>query len=121
MRPAVTRYISEQEPMVHPDAARQVVDAAELAGLHEYAVSAIREMLRLAAVEQELRRREPARLARIEQAAARVINTDEMIWWWLRRRLRMLNAVPLDLVAESEEGARRVEQILGQIEYGVYT
>jgi putative toxin-antitoxin system antitoxin component (TIGR02293 family) len=49
------------------------------------------------------------------------LGTKEKAAAWLHRSNRALgHVVPLDLV-DTEIGARRVEQVLGRIEYGVYS
>ena len=61
------------------------------------------------------------RLARLGAQAANVLGSEEKAARWLRRPNRALgNEVPLELL-ESEIGARQVEEVLGRIEYGVYS
>lgn len=61
------------------------------------------------------------RLARLGAHAAYVLGSEEKAARWLRRPNRALgNEVPLELL-ESEIGARQVEEVLGRIEYGVYS
>jgi putative toxin-antitoxin system antitoxin component (TIGR02293 family) len=61
------------------------------------------------------------RLARIGTHAAYVLGSKEKAAEWLRRPNRALgNEVPLELL-ESDIGSRQVEEVLGRIEYGVYS
>ena len=61
------------------------------------------------------------RLARLGAQAANVLGSEEKAARWLRRANRALgNEVPLELL-ESDIGARQVEEVLGRIEYGVYS
>jgi putative toxin-antitoxin system antitoxin component (TIGR02293 family) len=61
------------------------------------------------------------RLARLGAYAAYVLGNEEKAARWLRRPNRALgNEVPLELL-ESDIGARQVEEVLGRIEYGVYS
>ena len=61
------------------------------------------------------------RLARLGAQAANVLGSEEKAARWLRRPNRALgNEVPLELL-ESDIGTRQVEEVLGRIEYGVYS
>lgn len=61
------------------------------------------------------------RLARLGAHATYVLGSEEKASRWLRRPNRALgNQVPLELL-ESDIGARQVEEVLGRIEYGVYS
>jgi putative toxin-antitoxin system antitoxin component (TIGR02293 family) len=61
------------------------------------------------------------RLARLGAHAAYVLGSEEKAARWLRSPNRALgNEVPLALL-ESDIGARQVEEVLGRIEYGVYS
>lgn len=61
------------------------------------------------------------RLARIGGYAARVLGSDEKAGLWLRDANPALGGeVPLDLVA-TDLGAQQVEEIIGRIEYGIYS
>jgi putative toxin-antitoxin system antitoxin component (TIGR02293 family) len=61
------------------------------------------------------------RLARLAAFAEEVFEDPERARRWLREPQRGLgNRVPLDLL-RTEAGAREVEDLLGRIEYGVYS
>ncbi|MGH7255646.1 MAG: type II RES/Xre toxin-antitoxin system antitoxin [Nitrospirales bacterium] len=61
------------------------------------------------------------RLARLGAHAADVLGSEEKAARWLRRPNRALgNQVPLELL-ESDIGAGQIEEVLGRIEYGVYS
>lgn len=61
------------------------------------------------------------RLARIVAQATEVLGSQEKATSWLRRPNRALdNAVPLQLL-DTDAGTRRVEQVLGRIEHGVFS
>ncbi|MDN5942701.1 MAG: DUF2384 domain-containing protein [Nitrospira sp.] len=61
------------------------------------------------------------RLARLGAQASYVLGSEEKVAIWLRRSNRALgNQVPLELL-DSEIGTRQVEEVLGRIEYGVYS
>lgn len=61
------------------------------------------------------------RLARIAAEAARVLGSEEKAARWLHEPNRALGGdTPLSLL-DTEIGARRVEEILGRIEYGVFS
>lgn len=61
------------------------------------------------------------RLERIVALAERVFGDPDKAHRWLRRPNRALNgAAPVDLL-ESENGAREVEQLLGRVEYGMFS
>ncbi|MCB1385129.1 MAG: DUF2384 domain-containing protein [Nitratireductor sp.] len=61
------------------------------------------------------------RLERIMQQADRVLGSVEKANLWLRRPNRALDgAVPIDLL-KSETGAHMVSDILGRIEFGLYS
>lgn len=61
------------------------------------------------------------RLARVAAFAEEVLEDRERAHRWLREPQRGLgNRVPLELLG-SEAGAREVEDLLGRIEYGVFS
>lgn len=61
------------------------------------------------------------RLERIVDMADRIFANPEKARRWLRKPNRAMNhAVPLQLLA-SESGAAAVEEILGRIEYGMFS
>jgi putative toxin-antitoxin system antitoxin component (TIGR02293 family) len=61
------------------------------------------------------------RLARIAAEAARVLGSEEKAARWLHEGNRALGGeIPLALL-DTEIGARRVEEILGRIEHGVFS
>lgn len=61
------------------------------------------------------------RLARVAAFAEEVLEERDRAHRWLREPQRGLgNRVPFDLLA-SEAGAREVEDLLGRIEYGVFS
>lgn len=61
------------------------------------------------------------RLERVLSHAIRVLGASEKANRWLRKPNRALEgAVPVDLLI-SETGARQVEEILGRIEYGMFS
>lgn len=61
------------------------------------------------------------RAARVFAAAVDALGDEEKARGWLQRSNRALGGeVPLDLL-DTEIGARRVEQVLGRIAYGVYS
>lgn len=61
------------------------------------------------------------RLARIVAMAEEVFEDTERAYRWLREPQRGLGGrVPLDLLT-TEAGAREVEDLLGRIEYGVFS
>ena len=61
------------------------------------------------------------RLARVAALAEEVLEDRARAHRWLREPQRGLgNRAPLDLIA-SEAGAREVEDLLGRIEYGVFS
>lgn len=88
--------------------------------VHPRALEQISEVVRLAVVEDQLRETAPERLARITALAERALGREEAAWWWLRSTPGTLAGVPLDLLAEGEDGARSVEHALGMIEGGVF-
>lgn len=61
------------------------------------------------------------RLARVTADAARVLGDDGKAGTWLRRPNTALGgATPLELL-RSDLGTRQVEDVLGRIEFGVYS
>jgi putative toxin-antitoxin system antitoxin component (TIGR02293 family) len=61
------------------------------------------------------------RFARLMGKAAEVMESEENARRWLTSpQFGLGGAVPLDY-AETEVGAREVEDLLGRIEYGVYS
>ncbi|WP_083649342.1 type II RES/Xre toxin-antitoxin system antitoxin [Salaquimonas pukyongi] len=61
------------------------------------------------------------RLERIMEHAERVLGTREKANLWLRRPNRALNgAIPMELL-KSESGAFHVSEVLGHIEFGMYS
>lgn len=61
------------------------------------------------------------RLARIAAEAARILGTEEKAVGWLRDpNIALGGEVPMDLL-QTDIGARQVEEILGRIEYGLYS
>ncbi len=74
--------------------------------------------------ERRLQATESDRLYRLASVAARaveVFGTPERAGRWLRRPNRALGGVvPLELL-DTEIGARQVDEILGRIEYGLYS
>ncbi|MEM7068608.1 MAG: antitoxin Xre/MbcA/ParS toxin-binding domain-containing protein [Pseudomonadota bacterium] len=61
------------------------------------------------------------RLERILEHATRVFGTLEKANGWLRSKNRALGgSIPLELLA-SETGANGVEEVLGRIEYGIFS
>jgi putative toxin-antitoxin system antitoxin component (TIGR02293 family) len=61
------------------------------------------------------------RLARVVAHAVEVLGSWEKATRWLRRPNRALgSAVPLEFL-DTDAGARRVEQLLGRVEHGVYS
>lgn len=61
------------------------------------------------------------RLERVLNHAIRVLGTTEKANRWLRKSNRALEGVvPIELLI-SETGARQVEEILGRIEYGMFS
>lgn len=61
------------------------------------------------------------RLARIAALAAEVLEDTERAREWLHQPQRGLGSrIPLDLI-RTEAGAREVEDLLGRIEYGVFS
>lgn len=58
------------------------------------------------------------RFERISTMADRVFGNHEKAQRWLRKRSRVLNQVPIDLL-QSEAGARLVEDELNRIAYGI--
>lgn len=61
------------------------------------------------------------RLARIAAEAARILGTEEKAAGWLRdENMALGGEVPLELL-RTDIGARQVEEILGRIEYGLYS
>ncbi|MEO1746221.1 MAG: antitoxin Xre/MbcA/ParS toxin-binding domain-containing protein [Pseudomonadota bacterium] len=61
------------------------------------------------------------RIERILTHADRVFGDKQKARRWLRTRNRALEgAVPVDLLA-SETGAREVEQLIGRVEYGMFS
>lgn len=61
------------------------------------------------------------RLARIAAEAARILGDEEAAAGWLRDpNVALGGEVPMALL-QTDIGARQVEQILGRIEYGVYS
>lgn len=61
-----------------------------------------------------------ARIPRIREKAASVFDTREIVDDWVCTENLVLGDAPINLL-ETEEGADRVEAILGRIEYGVYS
>ena len=61
------------------------------------------------------------RLERIMEHAERVLGSREKANLWLRRPNRALNgAVPIELL-KSESGAFHVSEVLGRVEFGMYS
>lgn len=61
------------------------------------------------------------RLARIAAETARILGSEEKAARWLHETNRALgNETPLSLL-DTEIGARRVEDLLGRIEHGVFS
>lgn len=61
------------------------------------------------------------RLARVAAEAARILGDDRKAGEWLRRPILALGGErPLDML-RSDIGARQVEDVLGRIEFGVYS
>lgn len=61
------------------------------------------------------------RVIRLFDLARRVFGTDEATRRWLNAPLRALGGrSPLDF-AQTEPGAREVENVIGRLEYGVYS
>jgi len=61
------------------------------------------------------------RLARVAARAVEVLGNAEVAGRWLRHSNRALGGVvPLDLL-DTEIGAQQVEEILGRIEWGLYS
>ncbi|WP_018873847.1 MULTISPECIES: MbcA/ParS/Xre antitoxin family protein [Thioalkalivibrio] len=61
-----------------------------------------------------------ARITRIREKAASVFDTQKVVDDWMRTENLVLGDAPINLL-ETEEGADRVEAILGRIEHGVYS
>ncbi|WP_020146600.1 MbcA/ParS/Xre antitoxin family protein [Thioalkalivibrio sp. ALJ15] len=61
-----------------------------------------------------------ARSTRIREKAASVFDTQEIVDDWMCTENLVLGDAPINLL-ETEEGADRVEAILGRIEHGVYS
>ena len=125
---------------------RSLIDLAELIekGLPQAAAQRVRERLRLTETElaqglgvsaktlQRLAGRENAllsptqgdrlyRIARLVAMAEDVLENPDRAREWLREPQRGLgNRVPLALM-RTEAGAREVEDLLGRIEYGVFS
>jgi putative toxin-antitoxin system antitoxin component (TIGR02293 family) len=125
---------------------RTALDMAELIelGIPQSVARRLRERLKLSERElarslgisaktlQRLARRRAARLtpvqsdrlyrlARLAALAEEVFENLDRALEWLRQRQRGLgNRVPLDLM-RTEVGAREVEDLLGRIEYGVFS
>jgi putative toxin-antitoxin system antitoxin component (TIGR02293 family) len=59
------------------------------------------------------------RLERISTMADRVFGNHEKAQRWLRKRSRVLNEAPIDLL-QSESGATLVEEELNRIGYGIF-
>jgi putative toxin-antitoxin system antitoxin component (TIGR02293 family) len=59
------------------------------------------------------------RLERISAMADRVFGNHEKAQRWLRKRSRVLNETPIDLL-QSETGASLVEEELHRIDYGIF-
>lgn len=106
--------------MIDNSAVADIVEAARRAGLDQRTVREIERIVHLAQAEAELRGSFPERLTRVERLATQTLG-EENGWNWLRRYNRLLGAVPIDVVMEGEEGASRVETVLGRIEHGLYT
>lgn len=106
--------------MIDEAAVAEILKAARRAGLDERTIGEIERIARLAQAEAELRSMFPERLERAERLATQTLG-EENGWHWLRRYNRALGAIPIDVVAEGEEGISRVETVLGRIEHGVYT
>ena len=74
--------------------------------------------------ERKLRADESDRLFRLANVGARaleIFGTKEKAARWLRKPNRALaQAIPLALL-DTDTGARQVEEVLGQIEYGLYS
>lgn len=82
-----------------------------------------RTMARRLAKNENLTREETdkaVRLARVVREADRVFGNGDKADRWLRSPLRRFSGqTPLDLL-KSEAGAMLVEEVLGQIEHGIY-
>ncbi len=61
------------------------------------------------------------RLARVGAEAARILGGDRSAATWLRTQVPALRMqIPLDLL-DTAAGAAQVEEVLGRIEYGLYS
>ena len=60
------------------------------------------------------------RLERISEIADRVFGNPEKARRWLRKRSRVLNETPIELL-RSETGATLVEEELHRIDYGIFS
>jgi putative toxin-antitoxin system antitoxin component (TIGR02293 family) len=60
------------------------------------------------------------RLERVSMMADRVFGDHEKAQRWLRKRSRVLNETPIDLL-QSETGATLVEEELHRIDYGIFS
>ncbi|WP_018649397.1 MULTISPECIES: MbcA/ParS/Xre antitoxin family protein [unclassified Thioalkalivibrio] len=60
------------------------------------------------------------RITRIREKAASVFDTQEIVDDWMCTENLVLGDAPINLL-DTEEGADRVEVILGRIEHGVYS
>ena len=62
-----------------------------------------------------------ARLARVTRAAIETFGDAERADGWLRRPNRALSGdVPMDLL-DNDDGARRVELVLGRLAHGLFS
>ena len=61
------------------------------------------------------------RLARLFSQACEILGGEEVARQWLTQPARGLGHVPPLELAETETGAREVENLLGRLAYGVYT
>ena len=61
------------------------------------------------------------RLARIAARAAQELGRKQQAAGWLRKPVRALNGQAPMALLDTEAGAHQVEEILGRIEYGLYS
>lgn len=100
----------------------------EKLGIKANQVSAVIQLpLRTIARRKKEKRLEPdesdrlVRLARIGALAKYVLGNEQKASIWLHERNRALGGIaPLDIL-DTDIGTRQVEEVLGRIEYGVYS
>jgi putative toxin-antitoxin system antitoxin component (TIGR02293 family) len=129
---SATGFAEDAQPFVHDDIVRGI-DARDVQNLIDQDVLDAKSVYRVIPERTFLRRlttRTPlkvsegdaiARLLRVTKAAHKTFDKDDFARQWLRLPNPALNnRVPIEL-AETDAGAREVEDVIGRIAYGLYS